>query len=582
MDRTKASDAFNAGSIPVGCIFLVGFSLIIYEGIMLGDDKKKQNGIGPDNEAMDRPPYDGGNYEGLPYEGSSYEGSPYEGGAVDPDHDDDSDLERVSLDDVGRDPANGLPRRDISREEMDSEVYGEEFQRMLSENANEASREDTADLKSFLGAHRGGIIIGVVAVAVVIIAVIIIQGFRTGKMGSDGNVAVSGNTLQDVSAESGLAVPKDALKEDAYPEVNDLIKRYFEAREKGDLENYQSMCSYMSVNDIAIFQAKAEYIEGYENIKCYTKQGPMEDSYIVYVTFDLKLKDWAQTAPGQLALLVCRGEDGQLFVYSDANMDEQVGEYIRAVSSQQDVVDLYNRVQAEYQETLSKDPAFADYVSSLTEMIHNDAGNRLAASLEQEGGASGNEASSSVSGDSASENAAGLSGNEAISGNAVSGNGVSDNETASENAAVSGNEADDTGSESFEVRATSNVNVRVSDSENADKIGKVTAGTVLKCLAQQENGWSKVEYEDKTGYIKTDYLVRNEGTNEEGGEQNAAHGTVMVTSTVNIRETADTKGKKLGVAYAGESFDLIEKGSEWTKISYQGKTGYVKTDYISD
>ena len=30
MDRTKASDAFNAGSIPVGCIFFEKFGADVY------------------------------------------------------------------------------------------------------------------------------------------------------------------------------------------------------------------------------------------------------------------------------------------------------------------------------------------------------------------------------------------------------------------------------------------------------------------------------------------------------------------------------------------------------------------------
>lgn len=47
------------------------------------------------------------------------------------------------------------------------------------------------------------------------------------------------------------------------------------------------------------------------------------------------------------------------------------------------------------------------------------------------------------------------------------------------------------------VTTTTTVNVRSSDSEQADKLGKVSGGTKLQVLEQRPNGWTKVDYEGK-------------------------------------------------------------------------------------
>ena len=49
---------------------------------------------------------------------------------------------------------------------------------------------------------------------------------------------------------------------------------------------------------------------------------------------------------------------------------------------------------------------------------------------------------------------------------------------------------------------------------------------------------------------------------------------------VNVREGASETAKKLGVAYRGDKFDLIEKTNGWCKIKYNGKEAYVKADFV--
>lgn len=340
-----------------------------------------------------------------------------------------------------------------------------------------------------------------------------------------------------------IPLPQETMKENAYPAVNELVTSYFEAMQNNDIETMRTLKNYMDDLEIAKINAKYEYVESYSNIDCYTKIGPIPDSYIVYVRYDVKFRNWDVIAPSLLTLLVCTNDEGNLYIYV-GDFDENVANYIAAVSSQEDAYDLLQRVQTEYREIMDENPDFEDYMANLNNTIKDEVGEQLADEdyLAEDTG-------DPVDTEAGSEDAA----------------DVSENNTAPEEP------------ENFEVRALTTVNVRASDSEVADRLGRVETGTVLLCEEQQVNGWSRIIYEGQVGYIKTEYLQ----TVGEDVDESVATGTVTVSETVNVRRTANIQGEQMGVAYAGESFPLIGgTDEEWTQIIYNGQTGYIKSEFI--
>ena len=386
--------------------------------------------------------------------------------------------------------------------------------------------------RSWLSANRRFVVFALMCAAlcaVIVLAAAKIAGKKRPAVSAD---AVSLNVAETATpTEGGIPIPPDPLKAETEGDVVNLVKQYFEARQADDIESYKSLRSYTDALEIAKTAAKSEYIESYDDICCYTKPGPYEDSYMVYVSYNLKLKDWDRSVPALETLVLCRDQNGALYVYSGA-FDESVVDYVRGVTSQEDVVELFRRVDTEYHEILDSDPEFNEYMSTLTQLIKDGVGVRLAAAAEEEAQAKRDAE-----------------------------NGLSENAV------------------EFTVEATDHVNVRSSDSENADRLGKVEPGTRLTCLGQLNNGWSKVVYEGKNGYIKSDYLKVVNAT-DEGGAGVTVQGKVTVSQTANIRATADVNGEKLGTAFAGTQYDLVEKGPEWTKILYNGTTAYIKSDYI--
>ena len=111
----------------------------------------------------------------------------------------------------------------------------------------------------------------------------------------DGSVEPDNNEYhQDFSAYE--------LQKDAYPQVNELISTYFQAKVDQDVQLLYKV--FGKEEDDRLEERKqqlkdeAVYIEDYQDITCYTKAGMTDDSYVVYVTYDVKFRRVDTLAPG--------------------------------------------------------------------------------------------------------------------------------------------------------------------------------------------------------------------------------------------------------------------------------------------
>ncbi|MCR5251046.1 MAG: SH3 domain-containing protein [Lachnospiraceae bacterium] len=455
----------------------------------------------------------------------------------------------------------GLREEELFSLEEEEELYSADGQ-PVRERRNPPARKKRRELSfgEWFGQYKRVLIPGLAAAVLLIIAIVVF-GNMQGKKPDGGSASLSANersvTDQVASiSDDETGSMEEPLTESEDPELTGFIARYFKAREENDIETYRMMRSFTDSLEQAKLEAKSEYIEAYRNLHCYTKKGPYDNSWMVYVSYDLKLKEWEQTAPALETLVVCRKEvpegsetPGELYVYS-GSFDENVVEYIRTVTAQQDVVDLFKHVDTQYQEVMDADPEYEEYMSSLKQLIRDGVGVRLAAAAE------GNDVSD------------GSTAKEEPTPTPEEKEGEENTEEEEEEEIVAAAPVE------FEVEATNYVNVRASDSQNADRLGSVNPGTKLTCKEQLANGWSHVIFEGKDAYIKSDYLA------VVGGSDVKTQGKVQATSTVNIRAKADTNSDILGTAYSGTSFDLVEETEGWTKILYNGKEAYIKSDYV--
>ncbi len=124
---------------------------------------------------------------------------------------------------------------------------------------------------------------------------------------------------------------------------------------------------------------------------------------------------------------------------------------------------------------------------------------------------------------------------------------------------------------SVTVYATAGVNVRSTASTSGEILGTLTVGTSITQLSVSD-GWSKVDYNGKTGYVKSTYLSTTAPEIKE---------TVYATTTVNIRDAASTDGSVIGQLSKGSSIVRTSEADGWSKVSYDGKTGYIKSTYLT-
>lgn len=369
-----------------------------------------------------------------------------------------------------------------------------------------------------------------------------------------------------VSQENGAGadeapeeVPLVPLEKDAVPGINEFFETYYKAMIDGDTETMGSMIYYMDATEKLRAAETSKYTES-ASIEVYTKTGPNEGTYIAFVSSEIKFYDYDKPLPGFNTFYVCTKEDGSFYINQDSELTDNERRYIREVDIQDDVIDLNNKVTAAYNDMLAEDSTLADFLVELNNEIDKNVGETLAR-------AEGTEKIDSGEGD-AEEGAEG------------------------EETSTDGNPSLET--VVTEVKTTDVVNIRTSDSETADKLGKAAIGDTFKLLEERGNGWSKVEYNGGEAFIKSDFLepskteVRDVASEEEESTDTdetpastAASGTVTVKENVRIRSGASETSEKLATAYAGEKLEVIMKQADgWTKIKYKGKTAYVKSDYV--
>ncbi|WP_161515556.1 SH3 domain-containing protein [Priestia megaterium] len=121
----------------------------------------------------------------------------------------------------------------------------------------------------------------------------------------------------------------------------------------------------------------------------------------------------------------------------------------------------------------------------------------------------------------------------------------------------------------------STLNVRSGAGTSYASIGSVTKGQKLSVVSKS-GSWYKINYNGRTGYVSSDY-VQASGTTTPPAEST----TYTVTaSTLNVRSGAGTSYASIGSVTKGQKLSVVSKSGSWYKINYNGRTGYVSSDYV--
>ncbi len=299
-------------------------------------------------------------------------------------------------------------------------------------------------------------------------------------------------------------VPDKEFKVDAYEEVNELIATYFGAYVEADFDTLSEIATPISEMEMSYITTLSQFYEEYQNIVCYTKQGLSKDSYIVSACFDIKFADSETLAPSMMLFYVQTNEDGEVYInnlYSDFNMqyselaiNRDVYTALRKYTTETDYLELYNEVETAFNQLIKEDeeiyiltkrtiPAVRQEWEDEVYYYHGDTEESSDITEDTEEGSETDSSEMTETETTVTEET------------------EIPTETESEPEST---EPQEPVVEKVKVR-NNNTNVRSSASTSASKLGQVDKGTILEKLGE-ENGWTKVKYDNQIGYIKSSLL----------------------------------------------------------------------------
>lgn len=360
------------------------------------------------------------------------------------------------------------------------------------------------------------------------------------------NIEESSDTEESTDSEDrngGLdpeEVPEVPLLPNEDSAIYTLVATYYNALGTGDMETLAS--TYDSISDIELLwkQALSPYLDHYAELQVNTKQGPVADSVIAYIYYRVCFVNHEEEFPGYEMLYICTNEDGSLYIKNESNFTEEDIAYITAISSQDDVIEFNNRVDVEYNDLMLEKPYLLKYMEEVINQRDIDYGILLAGQNQTSSPEDGNE------GEGESQESDGTTATpepEPVPEYATATTTVNVRSSDSEQADRLGRVTAGTRLKVQEVRvngwtkvvyegadgyiksdylefsesaagqevigtvtANTNINVRSSASQSADRLGTLVGGESLDLLAV-EGDWCKVVFNGQVAYVKGEFVT---------------------------------------------------------------------------
>lgn len=201
---------------------------------------------------------------------------------------------------------------------------------------------------------------------------IMIQGSQGGQTGgSQAGQSREGQGQEESVAPDNSQYTTDfsnyELQKDEIPQVNQLISEYFQAKVDQDADKLYQLFGKAPDESMGArkeeLKNEAVYIEDYQNIVCYTKPGLTADSYVVYVTYEVKFRRVDTLAPGLMWCYVLKDDSGNYRIRENVVGDE--ADYVAKQNQSEDVRLLSNQVNERLKQAIESDTLLAGIYKDL-------------------------------------------------------------------------------------------------------------------------------------------------------------------------------------------------------------------------
>lgn len=279
---------------------------------------------------------------------------------------------------------------------------------------------------------------------------------------------------------------------DAYPAVMALIENYYTCYATGDFATLQTIATPFSEHELAYMELLSRYVESYQNLTFYTKSGLDSSSYMVNVYLEMKFEGVDTLAPGLDFFYVRTNEDGSLYIdnsYSEYNMknndnplDINVHNLIKEHEQHDDLLALLSDTTMKFNAAIEAD-------ANLNTMVNETIPTAISAWMTE------------------------------LVGGVAPQPEVPETETPSTETPET--ETPETETEEPETETETEVlsfpegtvitieeatNVRKEMSTDSAIVETLYRGAKVTVVMSYAEGWTKVEWDNKTGYIRSDLL----------------------------------------------------------------------------
>lgn len=151
---------------------------------------------------------------------------------------------------------------------------------------------------------------------------------------------------------------------DNVPEVSTVLEQYYTALGARDINGLFAVTDNLTAEEQAQIEAESD-VESYGDVKAYTISGPSDGTYIAFVSSRCKYLGINQTLPMLSEYYLYTKEDGSLKIMDDTDSDAAVTEAMKAALENEEVKNLIEQVQNDYQNALDADASLRVYVESI-------------------------------------------------------------------------------------------------------------------------------------------------------------------------------------------------------------------------
>ena len=144
---------------------------------------------------------------------------------------------------------------------------------------------------------------------------------------------------------------------------NDLIQIYYHHYASGNVKKIKRIYKGLDDDHINKIKKIPDYIEEFEIVETYTKPGPDEGTYVVFVYNKVKLKEYEKLIPSIDTFYICPDRFGNLYI--NGEVTDEVDKYIKEMTYQSDINDLNNKVAKEYNELYESDKDFGSLINNI-------------------------------------------------------------------------------------------------------------------------------------------------------------------------------------------------------------------------